>query len=150
MLFTVTSLLSVCSFSSYKAMGNSWPWEMGPTVHSTSPPWRRWPLVGFSTQWQATGLQHVQSLHTEINPDIISLNTAKETITVSHKNNPRCKWVRIPLPGGITWLQSTSSSQRGSFHVYPTERAAPKGKRSLPKTALLKGDFCCLLSKTCF
>lgn len=45
-------------------------------------------LLDFSTQRKVTGLQHVESLHAEINPDIISPNTAKETITVSHKNNP--------------------------------------------------------------
>lgn len=46
-------------------------------------------LLDFSTQRKVTGLQHVESLHAKINPDIISPNTAKETIIVSHKNNPR-------------------------------------------------------------
>lgn len=44
--------------------------------------------LDFSRQREITGLQHVESPHAEINPDIISPNTAKETITVSYKNNP--------------------------------------------------------------
>lgn len=44
--------------------------------------------LDFSMQRKVTGLQRVESLHAEINPGIISTNTAKETITVSHKNNP--------------------------------------------------------------
>lgn len=45
-------------------------------------------LLDFTVQRKITGLQHVESLHAKINPDIISPNTTKETITVSHKNNP--------------------------------------------------------------
>lgn len=44
--------------------------------------------LDFSKQREVTGLQHVESPHTEINPDIISPNAAKETITVSYRNNP--------------------------------------------------------------
>lgn len=37
---------------------------------------------------KVTGLQHVESARAKINPDIISPNAAKETITVSYKINP--------------------------------------------------------------
>lgn len=44
--------------------------------------------LGFSKQRELTGRQHVESPHAKINPDIISPNAAKETITVSYRNNP--------------------------------------------------------------
>lgn len=62
----------------------------GPAAEKCFPscPWRKQETVSWITARKVTGLQHVKSLHAEINPDIISPNTAKETITVSHKNNP--------------------------------------------------------------
>lgn len=85
-------LLSTCSFSIYEAAGGKLTLgdrsscrEVAPIVSVVGA--EEGPL-DFSRQREVTGLQHVESPHAEINPDIISPNTAKETITVSYRNNP--------------------------------------------------------------
>lgn len=85
-------LLLTCSFSIYKAAGGkltlgdrSSCTEVAPIVSVVGA--GEGPL-DFRKHREVTGLQHVESPHAEINPDIISPNTAKETITVSYRNNP--------------------------------------------------------------